>query len=223
MNGHNNKSNVQKQISRKVSRDKKKTHDEFGDLVSIPKDLFNVTNQIYKVRQVVDYSTIAQQATLSTFGAFQFQLSDLDQAVTFTTLFDQYKIDFLELKLRPNANLAQVVNPSTGQIMPLLYTAVDYDDANVPTSLAYVREYQSCKETRFDNDCVRKFKPRIALAAYSGTFVSFANQTSWLDCASATVKHYGVKYAISPALTGQGNLQTWTVEARYYISFRQIR
>jgi len=197
--------------------------DVYGDVASVPRDLYNVVNQVYKMKQVVDFTTIASTATTPAFGAFQFKFSDLDQSTVLASLFDQYKLDFVEVIFRPNANIEAVGSP-TSNIMPVLYTAIDYDDANALTTLGQIREYQSCKETRFDKDCHRKIKPRMAIAAYSGAFTSFANSNAmWIDAASTGVAHFGVKWALSAVLTGQSNLQTWTVEAYYYLSFRQVR
>jgi len=46
----------------------------------------------------------------------------------------------------------------------------------------------------------RSFRPKFAVAAYSGVFTSFAQSgfNQWIDVASTTVPNYGLKWIVDP-------------------------
>jgi hypothetical protein len=112
-------------------------------------------------------------------------------------------------------------NSTTTCVTP--YVVVDYDDASALTSAAQARSFESCIIVPPGKECTRQFKPRIAMAAYSGTFTSFANVADqWIDSNSNSVAHYGVKLFIPGATAAQTLLQSWTVEREYWVSFRKV-
>jgi len=199
--------------------------DPAGDLTHLPSgwESDKLQNQIYRVKQTVDKSTIVSSNAGAVLGAFNFQLSDTDNNANFTALYDQYRIVAVSARFRPMYT-AQPLQNTAAVTSPVLYTVLDYDDSNAPASIAALREYQSCKETRYDENHIRNLKPRIAMAAYAGAFTSFANVSSqWIDAASPSVQHYAIKYGV-PATTGaQAVEQVWTVECDYFLEFRQVR
>jgi hypothetical protein len=190
-----------------------------GDCVSMPMVWHNpnLSNKVYRVRQIIDIGTIIQSTAVQT-GGIAFTLSSLDQASTFTSLFDQYKIAYAKVKFRPVYNM---VSPNiTTAVPPLLYTVIDYDNAAAPGSIAQMRQYNTVKETKFSVDHVRCLQPRVATAAYIGsTPTGFANQIAWIDCASSAVSHYGVKWLITAAGSGTSFFQ-WSVEIELFLEFR---
>jgi len=100
---------------------------------------------------------------------------------------------------------------------------VDYDDNNALSSAAQARSFESCIIVPPGVECTRQFRPRIAVSAYTGSFGGFANlDAQWLDSASPSIQHYGVKLFIPGATASQTQLQSWTVEREYWISFRKV-
>jgi hypothetical protein len=176
---------------------------------------------VYRFRQLVDTASTTQVAGSETDGALVFQLVQLSNVTAFTSIFDQYRIDMVQVSFSPRVNAAVPTSP-TGTIMPKLYTGLDYDDAST-TTIAALLDYQSLVITPPCMGVVRTVKPRIAIAAYSGAFTSFANQESWVDCGSTAVQHYGLKYAVEAGLVGQLNLQQYTITAVYFIAFRNVK
>jgi hypothetical protein len=153
---------------------------------------------------------------------YYFSLADLDGYAAYTGLFDQYKIDCVNFRLIPMQNAIGLSTNSTTTCVTL-YVVVDYDDANTISTAAVARVYESCIVVPPGVECSRTFRPRMALAAYSSTFVSFANfGPQWLDAASPSVQHYGIKLFIPQATAAQTQLQSWTVERTYWISFRKV-
>lgn len=197
-----------------------------GDLVRIPAGWSQprLANQTYKISRTVNGADISQIAAATVMGSYNFKLSDLPTPTDFTNLFDQYKLVAAKIKFRPRFNMATVTN-ITAAIFPRLLTVIDYDDSTNLTVITDALQYQTLKETRFDQDHVRLLKPRMALAAYgAGVFTAFANQgNQWIDVASTTVEHYGVKFIIEAGVVGQTSLQTWAVEIEYFFEFRQTR
>ena len=201
--------------------------ENYGDLKRLPA-MFRqpaLSNRIYAFQRIVGSADVAQAAGANTFQAYRFQLNDVTNTADFTGLFDQYRFAAVKAEFRPRFNFANPGNAAIN-LMPRLYSVIDYDDANVPTLISDLREYQSCKETRFDQDHVRLIKPRMATAALNAAagLTSLANVASqWIDLAYLTVTHYGIKIGIEAGVAGQTNLQAWCVELTYFIEFKQVR
>jgi len=100
---------------------------------------------------------------------------------------------------------------------------IDYDNGTALTSTAAAREYDNCMILTPAESGERIFIPRMALAAYSGAFTSYANvEPQWIDTASTGVIHYGLKYFIPAVTSGQTMLQSWEINVEYYVSFRSL-
>lgn len=192
-----------------------------GD-VRIPQHLFANMNKIYRFKRRGSATTITQAALTETLGSFQFTLSSTQGNTELTTLFDSYRIAFIEVQFTPVYNMA-TVSTLANLITPNLYTAIDYDDNSAPASIAALQEFSTCKMSRFDKNQTRKFTPFAAKAIYSGTFVAFGMERGWIDCNSPTAQWYGIKYGIEPGATGQTNLQSWKVNFIYYIEMKFSR
>jgi len=156
--------------------------------LSIPR---NITQMIHWFSETVEGALIITSTTLPVYGAYNFQLGNLNNSTSLQGLFDEYSIVGVAAKLT-------CCTPSVSGDQGLFLTAIDHDDSNVPTSLATVQQYSSCIETRGGLGHTRVVYPRIATAAYAtGLFNGFSNQRAWVDIASPAVEHYGIKWAHS--------------------------
>lgn len=177
----------------------------------------NVQNKIrtYTANLRYDVTNIVQTSTtVPTFGASTFVLSSFDNYLEYLGLFDQYKIDEIEVWIEPAFGPAQSLT-SVGQ----LYSCVDLDDANTPTTIISVEAHQSCITTSTVAGHYHKWVPHMAVAVYSGAFTSFANSPAdWIDAASPNVQHYGVKLATTTSTT---STLTMAMQVRAKVSFRQ--
>jgi hypothetical protein len=175
-------------------------------------------NKVYTVRQTSNQGTvISSNGAVTALYARAFTSADILQFSSFATIFDQYKIEMLELWLTPYGVGTVPGYTGGGKFV----TVVDYDDANAPTSLQSLQEYQNAVTTRFTDGHYIKFRPHIAEAAYGGAFTQFLNRPSdWIDCGSTGVQHYGLKLAmdITPA-TGDVKMDLST---RLTVSFRNV-
>jgi hypothetical protein len=173
-------------------------------------------NRSYRIVQNVDYGTwITTSLTLNTFASQVFTLNDLAQVATLSALFDQYKIEAITCWVKPELSVA------TAQIPVDYATCIDLDDATVPAAYTTVEEFQTCVSSPLTLGHCHKFRPHIAVAAYSGAFTSFKNDPStWIDVASPGVQHFGLKGA---CLTTGMSVTSIHLSARFQIAFRNVR
>lgn len=167
-------------------------------------------------------SLVTASATAAVANSYYFSLSDLDSYTTYTAMFDQYRIEAVEFKVMPMQNSITLQTNSTTTPVRF-YCVVDYDDAGSITSEANARSYESCVIVPPGIECNRIFKPRVAIAAYSGSFGGYTNMAApWIDTVSPNVQHYGIKTYIPGATASQTLLQSWTIERTYWLSFRKV-
>lgn len=173
-------------------------------------------HRIYPFTRAIDLGIQTPSVTVETFTSYTFTLSALPDSTEFTALFDQYRIMQVRIEFTP-----LFTDTSATVAYPPIYTAIDYDDANSVTG-AQINEYDSVMFTPTGTYFERIFVPRIALAAYSGAFTSFGQPKAgfWIDCASPSVVHYGLKTVLPVA--GAAN-QVWSVRAHLMLEFRESR
>jgi hypothetical protein len=170
------------------------------------------------VVRAVAQGTIVSQATTATQTNYNFQLANANVGAGF---FDQYKIEAIRFTIAPQNNAIGLVTNSTTTLVPL-YCVIDYDDNNNLGSAAAAESYSTCIVLHPGESLERTFCPRMAVAAYSGAFTSYANvQPMWIDAASTTVQHYGIKTFVPGAAAAQTQLQSWDVIVEYFIRFRK--
>jgi len=154
--------------------------------------------------------------TVPTFTASSFTVGSLDQIASLTAVFDQYRVDEVELWLTPRCSSITAQGATPG----LFSSVIDYDDANLLTTINQALDYDNVLTTSGITGHYRRFKPHVATAAYSGAFTSFANETSpWIDAASTGVAHYGLKTAwgITTSAT------VYDMIVRMHLSWRNVR
>jgi len=169
-------------------------------------------------------ATAVLTATPSAITAlsFNFTLSDVDNSTAYTGLFDQYRINAVTTRIIPLQNSITLETNSVITTVPL-YCVVDYDDSATLTTVAQARGFDTCVVVPPGEECVRTFRPRMAVGAYSGAFTSFANAPAmWCDAASPAIQHYGCKLIVPAVTAAQTVLQSWSIERTYYLSFRKI-
>lgn len=153
--------------------------------------------------------------TLPTFTSLAARLSDFDKASSYEAVFDQYRIMMIEYTLIPGSQ--SIV---TGGNSGLFSTVIDYDDATNLTTTAQALDYSTCLTTDGVSIHKRTLVPHVATAAYSGTFTSYANSSQqWIDMASPSVYHYGLKLAWSTTT----NPYVYNLVTRAWIQMKNSR
>lgn len=195
-----------------------------------------IGNAMYSTRQLMETFTdstglssgqIVQSGSSTVFGSIAFEAGDLDNFTDLSGVFDQYRIDRIELLLRSvNNTTGSLYNlTSPNQALPRLYTVIDRDDSSALSSLAAIREYDNVEEGEAYESQLISFKPSISPAYYaSGSFVGYGiKDPEWLDVASSGIPHYGVKWAVSGQQTSSTNRFAWDVECFIYVSWKNTR
>lgn len=173
-------------------------------------------------------SIFASSATADAMATLYFTLADLVQSTSFTALYDQYRItDIVTTFIINNVNAVSYNVATAGTIATsALFYAVDLDDATVVTPLTSLMEYENvqCEPLALGKAFSVHFKPHVALAAYSGTFTSYANAGShWLDCGSPAIQHYGLKFGLPSPNNISNTPSLITIYNTYTVEFKGVR
>jgi len=171
-----------------------------------------------KIIRTVDKGTLQTSTGGETSYNIVATLNDLPGVADFTSLYDAYRIDWIEVDIYPEVNTTQP-NNSIGQ--SCYYSVLDYDSAPGLTSTLAL-QYSNLVVASAFRPFKRRYVPKAAMAVYSGAFTSFAESPNglWIDVASSTVQHYGASF-LFPAATS--NIQAYQVVCTYGMSFRSAR
>lgn len=196
-----------------------------------------VPGAAYTCRQIVSAFAIStnlsggkitQNSAVALLGGVAFSVQDLGQITTFSSLFDQYRVESLRFRIRSNnpaLNLASIASPNN--TLPRLYVVVDRDDSSPVAGTNDLRQYNNCVELAasdsIDLELVPSVTPGIfASSAFSGYSTVNSNQI-WLDIANTAIPHYGMKFGVSPLHVSATYSYTWDVECYVVVSFRATR
>jgi hypothetical protein len=158
------------------------------------------------------YTLFTTSTSVPVYAGRAFVLSDFANYAALTAVFDEYKINQIEAWLEPSI----IDSASTGACQWV--SSIDIDDANVPTAGSQVIGHQGSQISLSGTAHYHKWVPHYATAAYSGAFTSYGNNSpNWIDCASPSVQHFGLKTATLGA-DGQTRLMYLTIRAS--VSFR---
>lgn len=179
----------------------------------------NVNSAITQITRGVDYGLASQSTGTDIFGGQVFKLSDLPNYTQLTAAYDEFRIKAVKVYMCP----IFVANTSaSGQLTaPTLITALDYDDAGTPANTAAILQFDSHRiHGPFTKQYTRIIKPQVSIAAYSGTFVAYAQrEDQWIDCNSPGASHYAFKWGVIDANNNAGTW-SWALRATFYLEFR---
>ena len=120
----------------------------------------------------------------------------------FTSLYDQYRIDYVECKFSFSNNNSS--NSSPGSTLPIMYLVKDYDDSGV-AGVTDLQQYSTQTMWQLGNahgrDGIKsiKMKPNVDVALYQGVTTGYGRgKPMFIDTSSPDVLHYGVKVAYDP-------------------------
>lgn len=166
------------------------------------------------VEQYLVQTAITSSTTIPVLSGFNFTVNSISQIASLQNVFDQYRIDQVEVWLIPRFNNGNDV------VSDLFASVIDYDDNSPVSAFADLLDYSNAVVTCGQDGHYRSFRPHAAIAAYSGVFTSFANvEELWIDAASPSVQHYGVKTGI----TATDTVRAWDMIVRLHTSWRNVR
>lgn len=174
--------------------------------------------KLYLFKRFCNYGELYLSSVNPIYGAFNFSLSDLPNASEFTSLYDMYKINCVKITFYPQQTVSNSINTAyNANASSRFFTVIDYNDSNSPTSLDELRQYQSCKITPVLRQHKRViYKPKILDT--NGFSIS-----PWMSTATPNANYLGLKYAAEPTDATLGASMIYTVEAKLYMSFRNVK
>lgn len=159
------------------------------------------------------------------FGAITFKLGDIPNAGEFSSLFDRYKLSGVAYRFVLRKDPAWATTAANKGVFPSIYWVYDYDDDNAPASLNEIQQYPKFMEHYFSESRMsspwRFFRPAHLNVGFESVTNSYYMPTwkGFIDMASLTVPHYGIKYGVQNLFTGL----TLTMETRYYFQCKGVR
>jgi len=180
----------------------------------------NMTRHVSNLQQVQlqemnsNLAWLAGSSTVPTFASLVFAVSGLTGGMANAlTVFDQYRIDLIECWLvSRDPTGVNAANPG------LLTSAVDLDDANVPSSLSLLQSYSSAITSSGAASHYHRFIPHVADDLYTGTFNGFGNDDHrWIDSSATGVQHYGLKAGVTA-----NSAVSYDLIVRLTVSFRGL-
>jgi len=160
---------------------------------------------------------IVGSSSAAVTGSYYTLLSGLQNGTSFQSIFDQYRILAVDFVVKPRTNSVVVTGTSTPSPM---YLVIDYDNSTALASASAATQFSSCAVVECYQSCRRVYKPRIAVAAYTGAFTGYENTSGWIDCAYNNVYHYGLKWYIPTCSVSL--VPEWDIVARVHIVFRNV-
>lgn len=143
------------------------------------------------------------------FGGVSTATIPLPNYTELTALYDQYRIDWIELKFIFSNNTSSVNSPST--VLPTFYCVKDYDDTNT-AGRADLEQYENCQiwqagsQQMSDGMYIVRVRPNVDIALYQGVTTGYARgKPMFIDTGSPNVPHYGIKVAWDTFKSPQGS------------------
>lgn len=150
---------------------------------------------------------------------FSFSLSAVPNASEFTSLYDQYKLIAAKVKLIPRGNSSDIgVQNNLGNV----FSVIDRDDGNAPTTLNQILQYQNVKQTP-NNRMHTRYVPLTHNIGAMDTALAITNKQpskGWIDCDVSTTPHYGLK-VWSELSTSQPII--FDTMVTLYMAFKNVR
>lgn len=181
----------------------------FGRISRFDNSTFNV------IQMSAPVTLFTTSVTVPSNGVYSFTATNsVSQFSSWSAVFDQYRFMEVEVWVTCEAQPSVIFNGSQN-----LYSVIDYDDASGLSTVAGALAYSNVIAAPLSNGQYRKFKPHIAVAAYSGAFTSFKNEKApWIDVASPNVQHYGLK-VVSDVTAAAVPIKMFS---RTWIQFRNV-
>jgi len=157
-----------------------------------------------------------------------FRLSDLIASSDITQLADQYKLNWVKVSINYNSNNADSNSPAS---IPGMYWIEDQDDATVQ-NVSSLRQKMGLRYTFWGSNrthlaAVVQPKPVALLYQDSGTGYQIPLRRTWINSASPSVPHFGIKGYFSnlylPSNVGKTAFTAMTFDVTYSISAKDFQ
>lgn len=171
---------------------------------------------------------LRQAAATDAFASYAFALADIPNVASLGSLFDQYRIEKIQLRFKsrnPALFISNMTSPNNSSCEPFL--VIDRDDNTAPTTISELQQYDNCQQFGAQDSMDVIFEPSITPSVFSGgAFSGYSVDDSgkyWIDLANTSVPHYGVKVGIPALAASTAQRFDWLVTAWYKVSFKNKR
>lgn len=149
-----------------------------------------------------------------------FNLGALPNSTEFTTLFDVYRIDKVDITFV--LDLATVASTVS---YPRIVFAPDWNDSTPPTFENDVLSYQQAKSYQFSDvnrELTISMVPAVARTVFATAVTSgygWGKEKLWLDSAYPTLPHFGLKFFLNNYNSTSFGGTVLRYYTRYHLSF----
>jgi len=177
------------------------------------------TDQVFSFRRKLVIAAAALNTGAITSSGLRFMLSDVPNSSEFTSLFDLYKIDKIDVQCLAS------FDTSTGppQTRFFFATVVDLNSSGALASFADALEFQSVKVLPFQTRemPIRSFRPRYIGVAEdsSSSVIASTSDQGWLNTSIPNIPHYGFRWVSEAASTSA----TMRFIITYHLLFKQVK
>ena len=173
--------------------------------------------------------------------SFEFSLDQIYSYSEFTTLFDKYRLDkvdvYIQMITNPDAQLVTNVtagtnvNAATAYInsnnwYPKMWYINDHDDS-ATTTIAAIKERVGVKCCVLKPNVVKKItvKPAVAVQIYrTATTTGYGPKWGqYIDMSNTNVPHYGLKTVIDPLGLDPSGTFSFRYECKYYFTCKDVQ
>lgn len=164
-------------------------------------------------------------------GAFVTLGAAFVNAVPFATIYDQFRINKMEVTIMYSDNSSAI---SGSLALPIVYGVVDFDDVNTITNASQALQYASCKIMQLGNSSgtdggkqkivVNKPAVRQSVDTTNIAFGTVASgviaHSPWLNTDVTNVEHNGVKLFIDTVTSSNSTVGVVTIAVRCFHEYK---
>jgi len=209
-----NKSTNQKRHSKRpISRT--------GELTpSVPRFVPGNNQLLHRVQKYVDRGALTSTSAANGYYGIGFQFQDIPDYTSWQAVFDQYRIDQIDLDIRP---MTEASLPGSAPGYSVGWVAVDYDDNATPGTVSSVANYSNVSILSPGRGLKLSFRPKVDVGVYNSGAAGAGAIVGglWMDMAYPAIQYHGVKVAITASTST--NVNAWYILARYTVSMRSSR
>jgi hypothetical protein len=179
----------------------------------------NTEGQVVYCKSTIYVGTVTSTSAAEGLYGYSTTFDQITDYTSCQNLYDRYKISKVTWHIKGNT---QPPLPAASPSASYLFACIDFDDGSAPSSVAVVGNYDNAVIATASEDLLITYKPKVALAAYSGAFTSYASQgDQWIDMGSPSVQHYGLKIGVSQSTSTNVNAWLVFVTIHYCMSHRR--
>jgi len=183
------------------------------------RSLGRVDRKSISVNQWVNLGPLTSTSVANGFYSFSTVFTDLPDSSNYGGAFDMYRIDSLEYHV---IACSQPSAPASAAGYSFLYVYHDYDDATAPAALSNALSSQNLTICGPGERHSRKIKPHVAVATTTSAAAAINGAKNmvadWMDMASSSVPHYGLKAIVTQSTST--NVNTWNLFVRITATLR---